>query len=488
MPWLPVLGAAALGLLSAVIAALVPAVQAARQHPAQVLAGRESEQGRRRAGRPILGLLLITAGLCVTALSLDDSGPTILVGGVLVVFGLVAVMPWLVQAAGRLAARLPLPLRLSVRDAARHRVRTACAAAAVMAATMGAISLGIGAESQDAAFKASYRPEVPTGTLTITARSVDDRGWADLRAAATKALPGVSLISGQRALARDGRPVTPVPVPQGCHGQCGVAVDSPIGDAGLLALVQGRADPRAAAALAEGRAVVFDDRMVKDGTLTVELSSEEPERRSLRIPAVTVTAADPRQIGAVLPPEAFTEAGFKLAERRLYAAHRPADLPLLERRLSVATGKADVHLESGPGDPSTPLFPTLLGVALVLGLGGTFAATGLATADMRRDLDTVSAVGAPPRVRRLIVAAQAGFVAGLGTLVGAVAGGVMGIAASWPMSRHARTSGGPLDYDALFVAVPWSFTAAIVVGLPLLAALVAGLVTRARPTLTRRLA
>ncbi|WP_327106395.1 FtsX-like permease family protein [Nonomuraea glycinis] len=488
VPWLPVLGAAALGLLSAVIAALVPAVQAARQHPAQVLAGRESEQGRRRAGRPILGLLLITAGLCVTALSLDDSGPTILVGGVLVVFGLVAVMPWLVQAAGRLAARLPLPLRLSVRDAARHRVRTACAAAAVMAATMGAISLGIGAESQDAAFKASYRPKVPTGTLTITARSVDDRGWADLRAAATKALPGVSLISGQRALTRDGRPVTPVLVPQGCHGQCGVAVDSPIGDAGLLALVQGRADPRAAAALAEGRAVVFDDRMVKDGTLTVELSSEEPERRSLRIPAVTVTAADPRQIGAVLPPEAFTEAGFKLAERRLYAAHRPADLPLLERRLSVATGKADVHLESGPGDPSTPLFPTLLGVALVLGLGGTFAATGLAAADMRRDLDTVSAVGAPPRVRRLIVAAQAGFVAGLGTLVGAVAGGVMGTAASWPMSRHARTSGGPLDYDALFVAVPWSFTAAIVVGLPLLAALVAGLVTRARPTLTRRLA
>ncbi|MGN9785623.1 hypothetical protein ACTMTF_29665 [Nonomuraea sp. ZG12] len=54
------------------------------------------------------------------------------------------------------------------------------------------------------------------------------------------------------------------------------------------------------------------------------------------------------------------------------------------------------------------------------------------------------------------------------------------------MSRHARTSGGALDYDALFVVVPWSFTAAIVVGLPLMAALAAGLVTRARPMTARR--
>ena len=191
----------------------------------------------------------------MTALSLDDSGPTILVGGVLVVFGLVAVMPWLVQAAGRLAARLPLPLRLSVRDAARHRVRTACAAAAVMAATMGAISLGIGAESQDAAFKASYRPEVPTGTLTITARSVDDRGWADLRAAATKALPGVSLISGQRCT----HPRRPGVV-DARAGAAGRAMASAAcrrsrrsATRGLLAPHSGTGDPQAAAALARGQ-------------------------------------------------------------------------------------------------------------------------------------------------------------------------------------------------------------------------------------------
>jgi putative ABC transport system permease protein len=134
--------------------------------------------------------------------------------------------------------------------------------------------------------------------------------------------------------------------------------------------------------------------MVRDGMLTVDLSAGESELRSLRIPAVHVTAADPRQIGAVLPPAAFTEAGFTLAERRLYAAHRPADLRLLEQRLSLATGKADVHLESGPGDPPTLLFRVLLGVALVLGLGGTFAATGLAAADMRRDLDTLASIGA----------------------------------------------------------------------------------------------
>ncbi|WP_336205991.1 FtsX-like permease family protein [Nonomuraea sp. LPB2021202275-12-8] len=491
VPWLQVLGVAALGLVSALIAALIPAVQAARQNPARVLAGREDEGGtRRRAGRPVLGFLLVVTGLGLTVLGLTmphlralGSGSeesTIIVGGVAVVLGLVAVMPWLVQAGGRLATRLPLPLRLAVRDASRHRVRTACAAAAVMAASMGAITLGIGAESQFTAHLESYRMNAPRGTLTLSAARTGDSGWADLRAAAAKALPGVPLIPGQQVVTGDGEPVITLVVPDGCDSQCGMLVDLPIGDARLLALHQGRADPQAAAALARGKAVVFDRRLAKDGMLTVNLSGAlMPKTQELRIPAVWAGAADPLLGGAVLPPQALTGAGLQLKEWRLYAAHRPADRPRLERQLSLPTGKADVQVENGPDDPPTAQFWILLGVALVLGLGGTFAATGLAAADMRRDLDTVSAVGAPPRVRRLIVAAQAGYVAGLGTSVGAVAGAVMGVAASVPLTRFA---GFPDGTSALAtVAVPWLFTAAIVLGLPVLAALVAGVVTRTRP-------
>jgi len=453
-----------------------------------VLAGREGEGTPRRAGRPVLGLLLVVTGLGLTVLGLtrprlsrlllDGRESMIIIGGVAVVLGLVAVMPWLVQAGGRLATRLPLPLRLAVRDASRHRVRTACAAAAVMAASMGAITIGIGAESQFAERRETYRINAPRGTLMLNAPRAGERGWADLRAAAAKALPGVPLIPGQQVFTGDGEPLTTVVMPDRCDGWCGIAFDLPIGDARLLALHQGRADPQAAAALAQGKAVVFDRRVMKDGMVTIDLQgASTPKRQKLRIPAVRVTAADPLLIGAVLPPEALTRAGFALKERRLFAAHRPADRPGLERQLSLPTGKADVQVTSGPADPPTALFWILLGVGLVLGLGGTFAATGLAAADMRRDLDTVSAVGAPPRVRRLIVAAQAGYVAGLGTSVGAVAGAVMGAAASVPLTAFGDTPDGILAA----VSVPWLFTAVIVLGLPVLAALVAGLVTRTRP-------
>ena len=72
-------------------------------------------------------------------------------------------------------------------------------------------------------------------------------------------------------------------------------------------------------------------------------------------------------------------------------------------------------------------------------LGGTFAATGLAAADMRPDLTTMAAVGAPPGTRRLVVAGQAGFIAGLGVLIGTPAGLLTGTAAIWPAETRGWT-------------------------------------------------
>jgi putative ABC transport system permease protein len=88
-----------------------------------------------------------------------------------------------------------------------------------------------------------------------------------------------------------------------------------------------------------------------------------------------------------------------------------------------------------------------------------------------------------------VVATQAGFIAATGTLVGLVAGLVTGIALTWPMTRHGAAGGGSvLDPGPTVVAVPWLPVAVGVVGLPILAALVAGLVTRTRLVVARRLA
>jgi len=143
-----------------------------------------------------------------------------------------------------------------------------------------------------------------------------------------------------------------------------------------------------------------------------------------------------------------------------------------------------------------PVVHVLTAVAAVVILAATFAVTGLAAADLRPDLTTMAAVGAAPRVRRLVVAGQALFISGAGAAVGLAAGLLAGIAAVWSLA--AGPQGAQVRYlveDGFLTAlpphtplleVPWAYLAAVAIGLPLLAALVAGGVTRTRIPLIRR--
>ncbi|MFI0420882.1 hypothetical protein [Spongiactinospora sp. 9N601] len=93
------------------MAALVPAVQAARQNTATV-----------------------PAGLVATGVSRRQPDSVwVFAPAVPVLFGLVVVTPWLIGRTGGVAARLRLPLRVAV----RHRSRTATA-----------VAMGIGAYSR----------------------------------------------------------------------------------------------------------------------------------------------------------------------------------------------------------------------------------------------------------------------------------------------------------------------------------------------------
>ncbi|MFD0470595.1 FtsX-like permease family protein [Nonomuraea thailandensis] len=263
VPWAPVLGVAALGLLSALVAALAPAIRAARQSPARVLAGRPDEV-RDRAARPLLGLVLLVIGAGAAIYLAPGSELAVVTASTVALFGLIALMPWLVRRTGSLAARLPLPARLSVRDATRHRARTVSAVAAVMAATMGAVTVGLAYTSTYTAEKQMNRLEAPEGTLTMSASGVDEATWGKLRAVVQERVPGADPVPALEGVDGDGRSMAALLqlVREDCPGSCeqyGVAYfDVPVGDARLLALLQGRKDPQAAAALAAGKIVVFD--------------------------------------------------------------------------------------------------------------------------------------------------------------------------------------------------------------------------------------
>ncbi|MEV0230430.1 FtsX-like permease family protein [Nonomuraea sp. NPDC050786] len=493
VPWVQVLGVAVLGVVSGLTAAIVPAIQASRQSPVQVLAGRAAVDTHGRAGRPLLGIALVALGVAANVWAVRGTLLSVAVASVPVVLGFVALMPWLVQVTGRLAGRLPLPLRLSVRDASRHRVRTASAAAAVMAATMGAVALGIGADSSYADREANHGTVTPMGTTTFEGMGLDDQAWAKLRAFVKGKVPAGSLVTGPAVTDARGEPLavnvawTKYCTKDDCRSPDLYFVRMPVGDERVLGFLQGRRDPQAAAALAAGKAVAFDPRLVRDGFVELEVrplvAEDNKPIKSLRVPAVVSKAADASQTGVIIPASAMTAAGFKAVERVLYTSYVPDDDLGLNTEITILVGEgAFADVNKGYGEDRFMVLLVLLGAALVLVLGGTFAATGLAAADMRQDLDTLTAVGGPPRVRRLVVAAQAAYISGLGALVGLVGGTVSGIALTWPLTRSSmEVYAGPQ-----VIAIPWLFLAAVVVGLPLLAAVVAGLCARTRMTLARR--
>ncbi|MEU6781270.1 FtsX-like permease family protein [Nonomuraea angiospora] len=477
VPWPPVLAVAALGLLTGIVAALVPAVQAARQNSATVLAGRTPVVAD-RPGWPLAGAALVLAGLGATVVARRQPGSVwVLASAVLVLLGLVVLTPWLVRCTGRLAGRLRLPLRMSVRDAVRHRSRTASAVAAVMAVTATVVAVGIGTYSAYMDQRNAYTSARPTGMLAIWAGNIGDAAWTGLRAEAARQLPGVPLAPGYQA--RDA---------QGHRYALRYTVrwngirtrrTAAIGDQALLRLLQGRHDPQAAAALASGKAVVFDPAALRDGKLALRAGSTAGPARKLDVPAVLATPAEEHQGGALLPRALVEQAGFSTAERQLYAMYRPSAGSTLARDLAKVTPRVTVASEEGYRNMPEPGLWGWFGGALVLVVGGTLAATRLAAADMRPERATMAAIGAPSRMSRAVVAGQALYISGLGALVGLLAGTVTGLALTRPMTT--RGAGDPVT-----IAIPWPFLAAVVVGLPVLAS-AAALITRTRLPLARRL-
>src|SRR4051794_16948427 len=119
----------------------------------------------------------------------------------------------------------------------------------------------------------------------------------------------------------------------------------------------------------------------------------------------------------------------------------------------------------------------MVALASVVVLGGTFAAAGLAAADARSDLDTLSAVGGRPGTRRLVAAGQAVFIAGLGVPAGLLIGLVPGLALASQVSlrredmHEVGLNGVPFERMGVVLSVPWPELLAAGIGLPLVAAL-----------------
>lgn len=510
VPWLVLVAVAGFGVLSALLAAIVPAVVASRRNVVDVLAGRRGD-GRPSRGAPVVGLVVLGIGIAVAVAGTRPGGPMlfgmsenlIAVAAIVCVLGMVLLIPVAVTVVGRLVARAPLPVRFAGRDAARHRSRTVPAVAAVAATVAGVTALGIATASDQAEREGTYTQLRPLGEGIVTDWG-EDADWAAYVALVREQAPGVEVtrVRGMREVEVDGH------VSFGPRGSEGFWVNSTsCCGASLLVGTEfpdvlpgvSEADRRAAdAVLAEGGVVVFARPGEDADAVDVRFESwsegaDEPAvtGRMGDVPVhlievdVSTDAVGEAPAQAVISPGVAQELGVPVGVVSLVLGEglsRDAEQDLQEA-LAALSSEVDVYVERGyqPDGALVIVQLILFGLGGVLMLGGTLTATFLALADARPDLATMAAVGARPRTRRAVAASYALVVALVGSVLGALVGAIPGWAVTYPLTAESWHGSGP------YLDIPWLLIGGVVLGLPLLTAAIVGLFARSRLPMVARM-
>lgn len=518
--WLAVAIVACFGLLSAFLAAVVPAWLASRQDVVAVLAGRRGDAPP-RARTPVIGLLLLSAGIALSVFGVKGGEFAIAAGAVVAVFGMIFVVPLVVSLLARFSRRFPLVIRYAARDAARHRTRTVPAVAAVAATVAGVVALGIGSSSDEAQARETYRPSLTIGDATLGVRSEFDptsgkdsppaaNVWDRIDEVLAERLPDATSeeIRGQRGEAAAGGSYH-LEVTAGEEslldswggGPSGATTYVSDGKIPGILDVDAKDRARMSAALQTGRAVVFSNRAVESETVRVNKvwfkttgDGSEPETTTHTWPATYVQTSALVTVQLILPTQLATQLGEPVTRVGLYfdqaGIDKAAEQDVIEK-LGGISESIELYVERGYVADEMVLILLLILFSLggVLMLGGTLTATFLALSDARSDLATLSAVGAAPRTRRGVAASYALVVGFVGAVLGALVGFIPGIAITYPLTSNAgQICGSEMCPDqGPFLDVPWLLIAALVVALPLLTAAIVGLTARAKLPLTSRL-
>ncbi|MFI8101447.1 FtsX-like permease family protein [Streptomyces sp. NPDC086023] len=546
------LGIALLAVVTGLLAAVVPAVTASRQTVLASLTGRRGVRRASRVLPVVgLVAIGIGAPIALFGSVQDNNGYLYVAGGsALAELGVVALTPVLVGLFGRAGRWLPLSPRLALRDAVRNRGRTAPAVAAVLAAVAGTVAVATYAQSNDAQARQQYVAQMPdrSGTVTIS-EAGGHRQVPAVRAALEKELPVAvradldRIVVGRKdcELWSDAPGCGQVELTTPKENECPLhAVPDPttsfskaerrrlakdwrclssesyapqefvVADEKLLTTLAVR-DPAAARALQEGRSVAFDRRHVKDGRITLKLITDPAKARETpegqEVPgirksfAVHLSTANAYGLRVVIPPAAAKAAGLQTAA---YGSYFTLDrLPTSEERqrydaaVDRIGASPEFRIENGyQGENDIELLALAVFAGLVT-IGAAGIATGLAQADAEADLKTLAAVGAAPRIRRSLSGFQCGLVALMGVGLGSAAGVLPGVGLRLAerreyLSRYEQSlSDGwsdPGGVPHVPVVIPWETLGALVVLIPLGAALLAALVTRSSGALARRAA
>jgi putative ABC transport system permease protein len=482
--------AGGLGLLAAIIAALLPAVRAARLPVTAALAAQQPPP-RHPRWLTMVGIVLVLVGLGLAVLQVWLVGSpgqawAALATVTAVPVGLAALSPALVALLGRTARRLPATLRLAVRDLARHPTRSA---AAVAAATAGlAVPMLLGAmAAQGDAYERAYAPHELRADQVLASSPAT-------AAEVAKLLPGARQAPFTTAKDADGREAT-VRGPAIDQPDIGVNRGLAIGEQELLVAMGGE---QATAAFAAGAVVAFGTNLVPDSQVTLAVTDVPQPARRIRVPAVEVTTGS--YMGQTLPSFVISRQtaqrlglpGLATPPRYLVRAARPLSDAQRDQLRQLQTDPDFAAISWAEPDPSLQsqnqgmrsILLGLLTVAGMIALGSVAAACALALSEARQDLTTLGQLGATPAMTQRLVVAEAWLLATLGALLAVAIGlgpAAVQTLASWQVRPRLAIPVGPTPF-----AVPWTLLAVVSVGIPALAAAAASLLGRSPAPLTPR--
>jgi putative ABC transport system permease protein len=468
---------AAMGLIAALLAAVVPAWSAGRMPVLTALSGRRPPTSSSRRALA-LGAGLVAAGFGLTSLGAllrlnasDTSTSTLMLfaGAVLGTLGFGACSPWLLGRLERPSARLPVASRIALRDLARARSRNGPIVTALLAAFAATVALSSYQASVEASNRARYQPSLYPDQLIVQGPGFADAGpdaAAALGAIASGPMLGVGN-SDRDAWISPGDSDDPnlpltaayVVVADATLAKAlGMETAWPDLEAGKVVFVSEKARSVSKATVHIVSKAAFEDldRVVLPASVFVTgLFSDE-------LPRALLSAATFERLG--LTPGHSDSAP---SDRYIIRLGRPVTEDDLAKVGSIAAGYPDTHtygsLPSTRGGDLFRLF--MIAGALLFALTVTGIAVALGEAESRPEQRTLLAIGADPGLRRRIAASRAGVIALLGGTL-AIPAGLLPV---W----------GLLASRGADIVVPWPEILAAFAVLPLLA--VAGTWLMSRP-------
>lgn len=247
--------------------------------------------------------------------------------------------------------------------------------------------------------------------------------------------------------------------------------------------------------LAAGGMVVTNPVFVRDGqAFLVAQDTRKPapldsrssafqgyaETGRTELAAVVLEPAAEVQYYGIVSPGAAALAGMRVEDDSLLVqlSEYPDAVQADKISAAIAGVYADrfgsMHVERGAERDASLILWSIVGAGALITLSAAGITTGLSMADSRKDHVTLAGVGAAPRLRKALAGSQALMTAGLGTVLGSMAGTIpaMLLVTATGMARTA--------------VVPWPQLAALLVAVPLAGAALAWLFTRASLPVSRR--